>query len=202
MLHFVTKATMDEFAVLKRHLPLEQNLSKYLLVKTAVHYATDLEFRLEVGLQSVIHKFQHSGWSEMRPLVVGIKCYTKEPNAVFVRHGDRKGNNTKLIDSFDVQNETWYTFKYPLLANYHTDTRILLGGGITAYTLAILNPSQRVREDAGTNSFPPGYKSFDTTPYGSDYNKALVYVDGTNYINPAAADLTKSILVHPTNSTL
>ena len=193
---------MDEFTVLKRHLPLDHNLSKYLLVKTTVRYDTDLEFRLEVGLQSLIHKFQHSGWSEMRPLIVGIKCYTKEPNAVFVRHGDRKQENTKLIDSFDVENDTWYTFKYPLLANYHTDTRILLGGGITAYTLAILNTAQCVRHDEGTNHFPQGYKSFDTTPYGSDYNKALVYVDGTNYINPAAADLAKAILVYPINSTL
>ena len=193
---------MDEFAILKRHLPLETNLSMFLLVKTTVHYDTDLEFRLEVGLQSLIHKFQHTSWNEMRPLIVGIKCYTKEPNAVFVRHGDRNRGNTKLIDSFDVKNEIWYTFKYPLLANYHTDTRIVLGGGITAYTLAILNSSQRVREDTGTNSFPPGYKSFDTTPYGSDYNKALVYVDGNNSINPAATDLANSILVVPTNSPL
>jgi len=193
---------MDEFAVLKRHLPLEPNLSHYLLVKTTVHYDTDLEFRLEVGLQSLIHKFQHTGWNEMHPLIVGIKCYTKEPNAVFVRHGDRKQENTKLIDSFDVENDTWYTFKYPLLANYHTDTRILLGGGITAYTLAILNTAQCVRNDAGSNYFPQGYKSFDTTSYGSDYNKALIYVDGANYINPAKADLEKAILVHPINSML
>jgi hypothetical protein len=193
---------MDEFAVLKQHLPLEANLSKYLLVKTTVHYASDLEFRLEVGLENTVRKFQHTDWNEMRPLVVGIKCYTKDVNLVYVRHGDRLQENTKIIDSFDVKNETWYTFKYPLLANYHTDTRILLGGGITAYTLAILNPSQCVREAAGTNYLPTGYKSFDTTPYGSDYNKALVYVDGNNYINPAGAELTKSILVVPTNSTL
>jgi len=61
--------------------------------------------------------------------------------------------------------------------------------GITAYTLAILDTSSRVRHDNGTNEFPPGYRTMgDPYVYSSD-NKALVYQDERgNLINPSGAE--------------
>lgn len=186
---------LNEFDVLKTCLPLQSNITKYLCVKTKVNNYDDLEFRMEGDLEKTVRKFAHSSWNEMRPLVVGIKCYTNTDAAVFVNHGNRDRLSTKLIDSFDVVNDTWYTFKYPLLANYHTDTRILLSEGITAFTLAILDSSSHLRDSAGINSLPPGYASFDTTFYGS-FNKALVYADETGtLINPSGADIKDAYIV-------
>ena len=196
---------LNEFDVLKLTLPLQDNLSNYLLVKTKINYEDDLEFRLATGLDKIVRKFGHSGWTEMKPLVVGIKCYTNNNSAsVFVRHGASSTHtyvNTKILESFDVENEKWYTFKYPLLANYHTETRILLTNEVRYYTLAILNVSQWVRYDKNINYFPPGYASFDTTTYGS-FNKALVYIDENgNHINSSETDL-KDIVVVPTIASL
>ena len=195
----------NEFDVLKLTLPLQDNLSNYLLVKTKINYDDDLEFRLATGLDTMVRKFGHSGWTEMKPLVVGIKCYTGTNTAsVFVRHGassTHRYSNTTTLESFDVENEKWYTFKYPLLANYHTETRILLTNEVRYYTLAILNVSQWVRYHKNTNYFPPGYESFDTTTYGS-FNKALVYIDENGkHINSSEADLKDAIIV-PTIASL
>ena len=186
---------LNEFDVLKTCLPLERNITKYLCVKTKINNYDDLEFRMEGDLEKTVRKFAHSSWNEMRPLVVGIKCYTNTDAAVFVNHGNRDRLSSKLIDSFDVVNDTWYTFKYPLLANYHTDTQILLSEGVTAFTLAILDASSHLRDRARSNSLPPGYASFDTTLYGS-FNKALVYSDemGT-LINPSGADIKDAHIV-------
>jgi hypothetical protein len=196
---------LNEFDVLKLTLPLQDNLSNYLLVKTKINYEDDLEFRLATGLDKIVRKFGHSGWTEMKPLVVGIKCYTGNNSAsVFVRHGASSTHtyvNTKILESFDVENEKWYTFKYPLLANYHTETRILLTNEVRYYTLAILNVSQWVRYNKNINYFPPGYASFDTSTYGS-FNKALVYIDENgNHINSSETDL-KDIVVVPTIASL
>ena len=189
-------ATMNEFDVLRRNLPLESNISNYLCVKVTVNRFEDQEFRVKTNLESMARKFGHSSWTEMKPLIVGIKCYTRNeiPASVFVFHSDRKNENRIMLDSFDVYNEVWHTFKYPLLENYHTETRILLGEEVTAYTLAIMNTAQRIRYDHGTNEFPPGYRSFETGLYG-DYNKPLVYKEGEKLINPSGASLNSAILV-------
>jgi hypothetical protein len=143
----------------------------------------------------MISKFAHSGWREMKPLVIGIKCYTEaEGGYVYVRHSNREQTDMEIIDSFEVANEEWYTFKYPLLANYHTETRIILSPGTASYTLAILNTSEIVRNDNGTNYFPSGYASFDTNVYGS-FNKALVYCDEKNTLILPPADLNNAVVV-------
>jgi len=190
-------ATMNEFDVLRQNLPLEDNISKYLCVKVTVNRFEDQEFRIKINLESMARKFGHSSWTEMKPLIVGIKCYTREevPAGVFVFHSDRKNENRVLLDSFDAFSETWHTFKFPLLENYHTETRIMFSEEVIAYTFAIINTSQRIRYHHDINYFPPGYTSFDTGLYG-EHNKALVYVDGDKTINPSSAPLEKSILVN------
>jgi hypothetical protein len=187
---------MNEFDVLKKNLPLKEHLPKYLCVKTKINTFDDYEFRLELGLDKTVRKFGHTAWTEMKPLVVGIKCYTRDgTNAfVYVRHCDRKKENCQIIDEFDVKNEEWHQFKFPLMANYHTDTRILMSENVSAYTLAILDVSTRIRHEHSTNYFPEGYKSFDTATYGS-FNKALIYVDGNKMINPSEVPLTDAIMV-------
>jgi hypothetical protein len=187
---------LNEFDVLKRNLPLQKNIHNYLCIKTKINTFDDYEFRLELGLDKTVRKFAHSGWTEMKPLVVGIKCYTRDGKDafVYVRHCDRKKENCQLIDSFEVKNEEWRQFKYPLLANYHTDTRILLGEEVTAYTLAILDVSTRIRHDHSTNYFPDGYTSFDTTTYG-EFNKPLVYTQFDKLINPSGAEPKNAIVV-------
>ena len=190
-------ATMNEFDVLRQNLPLEENISKYVCVKVTVNRFEDQEFRIKTNLESMARKFGHSSWTEMKPLIVGIKCYTREevPAGVFVFHSDRKNENRVLLDSFDAFNQTWHTFKFPLFENYHTETRIMVSEEVTAYTLAIMNTAQRIRHHHDTNYFPPGYASFDTGLYG-EHNKALVYIDGDKTINPSSAPLEKSILVN------
>lgn len=182
-------STLNELDILKTCLPLSKNLSKYLLVKTKVAYVSDLECRIKCNLDTIVRKFGHSGWMEMKPLVVGIKCYTagEKPAFVFVRHSDRKNDTSSIIDSFEAANDVWHPFKFPLVENYHTETRICMSDEVTAYTLAILNSSQLIRYENNTNYFPRGYASFET---GS---KALVYVDGDKTINPSSAELTASI---------
>ena len=182
-------STLNELDILKSCLPLSENLSKYLLVKTKVAYVSDLECRIKCNLDTIVRKFGHSGWMEMKPLVVGIKCYTagEKPAFVFVRHSDKNNNNSSIIDSFEAANDAWHPFKFPLIENYHTETRICMSDEVTAYTLAILNSSQLIRYENHTNYFPRGYASFET---GS---KALVYVDGDKTINPSSAALENAI---------
>ena len=188
-------ASLNEFDVLKQNLPIVNNISKYLCVKTTLNLHSDLECRIAHSLENMVRKFGHSGWTEMRPLVVGIKCYTKDGGFVYVRHENRARTECEIIDSFEVKNEEWHTFKYPLLDNYHTETRIILSEGISAYTLAILNTSQRVRYDHNTNDFPPGYASFDTTLY-SEYNKSIIYRDEKGeLINMGSAYLDNAIVI-------
>jgi len=189
-------ATMNEFDVLRRNLPLEKNISNYLCVKVTVNRFEDQEFRVKTNLDSMVRKFGHSSWTEMKPLIIGIKCYTQEdrPSGVFVFHSDRMNENRTLLESSDVYNESWHTFKFPLLENYHTETRIVVGEEVKAYTLAIMNTAQRIRYDSGTNEFPPGYRSFETGLYGY-YNKPLVYKEGEKLINPSGASLNSAILV-------
>lgn len=185
-----------EFDVLRRNLPLDENISKYLCVKITVNRFEDQEFRVKTNLSQMIHKFGHSAWTEMKPLIVGIKCYTRDENpaSVFVFHSDRLNENRTVLESSDVYNETWHTFKFPLLENYHTETRIMLTEEVTAYTFAILNTSQRIRYDHGTNHFPAGYMSFESGLYG-EYNKPLVYKDGEKMINPSKAPLDTALIV-------
>ena len=185
---------MDEFDCLKE-VPLESNLAKYLCIKTKVIYFGDFEYRLNTNLSSVVRKFAHTGWTEMHPLVVGIKCFLNDPaetGSVDVSFADRKNENRVWIDTLDVSNEKWYTFKYPLLEAYHTETRISLSQNMNAYTLAILNVPAYVREKHNTNYFPAGYHSYE--PFYSEFNKALVYIteDGKEINpNPDAKELYK-----------
>ena len=189
-------ATMNEFDVLRRNLPLEDNISKYLCVKVTVNRFEDQEFRVKTNLESMARKIGHSGWTEMKPLIVGIKCYTREdrPSGVLVFHSDRANENRIILDSFDVFDNVWHPFKFPLLENYHTETRILIGEEVTSYTLAIMNTAQRIRYDHSTNDFPRGYRSFETGLYG-DYNKPLVYKQGEKIINPSGAPLNSALIV-------
>lgn len=190
-----TMVILNEFDVLKRNLPLQEHLPKYLCVKTKINAFDDYEFSLSRDLDKTVRKFAHSGWTEMKPLVVGIKCYTGGSDAfVFVRHCDRKKEMCQVIDSFEAKNEEWHQFKFPLMANYHTDTRIVLHEDVYAYTLAILDSSSRVREDHNTNYFPQGYASFDTATYG-DFNKPLIYTQFDKLINPSGANPTNAIVV-------
>jgi hypothetical protein len=168
---------MDEFAVLQKYLPLKDHLASYLLVKTKVNCQDDLDFRM-ASLDRTVRKFSHTGWTEMKDMVVGIKCTVIDEDFgfVWVRHTDRTGDKRVTLDKLDVITDEWYQFKYPLMDNYHTETRIMLSGNISSFTLAIMNTSLRVRHDAGINELPSGFRSFDTNCYGS-YNKAIVYVD-------------------------
>lgn len=168
---------MDEFAVLQKYLPLKDHLAAYLLVKTTVNCQDDLDFRM-ASLDTTVRKFSHTGWAEMKDMVVGIKCTVTDEGFgfVWVRHTDRTGDKSVTLDKIDVLNNEWYQFKYPLMDNYHTETRIMLSGNISSFTLAIMNTALRVRHDAGINEMPSWTKSFDTNTYGS-YNKAIVYVD-------------------------
>lgn len=186
---------LNEFDVLKRNLPLIDNISKYLCVKTTANLHTDLEFRVADGLDKIVRKFGHSGWTDMKPLILGIKCYTKDGGFIYVRHENRERTEAEILDSFEVKNEEWYTFKYPLLDNYHTETRIIFSEGISAYTLAILNTSQRVRYDHGINELPSGYASFDTSLY-SQYSKSIIYRDEKGeLINMGSAYLDNAIVI-------
>lgn len=163
---------MDEFAIVQKYLPLKDNLDKYLTVRTKVNCFDDLEFRMANQLNRTVRKFAHSGWTEMKDIVVGIKCYTKREakGTVWVQHTDKAKNHTVYIDTLEVQDEVWNEFKYPLLDNCHTDTRILLSDEVTAFTLAIMNTATRVRHDQGINEFPSWlYKSFG--------DKVVIYVD-------------------------
>ena len=91
--------SLNEFDVLKRNLPLQKHLHKYLCVKTKINTFDDYEFRLELGLDKTVRKFSHTGWTEMKPLVVGIKCYIRDGKAasVFVRHCDRKKEKIPVV---------------------------------------------------------------------------------------------------------
>ena len=177
---------MNEFDLFREVLPLEQNHGNLLQVKTKINYFSDFEFRLNTNLSQIVRKFGHSGWDEMRPLVVGVKCYLNDPAGqtfVDVSFADRENHNLQYIDTATLEDEMWYTFKYPLLEAYHTETRIQLSPNISAYTLAILNCSEYVRHKHNTNTFPGDlYKSYESL-YSST-NKALVYVDGGKEINP------------------
>jgi hypothetical protein len=163
---------MDEFAIVKKYMPLKDNLDKYLTVRTKVNCFDDLEFSMANQLNKTVRKFSHSGWTEMKDIVVGIKCYTKREakGTVWVQHTDRAKNHTVYIDTLEVEDEIWVQFKYPLLDTNHTDTRILLSDEVTAFTLAIMNTATRVRHDVGTNEFP-------SQLYKSIGDKAVVYVD-------------------------
>ena len=170
---------MNEFDLYREILPLAQNHGNLLQVKTKINYFSDFEFRLNTKLSGTVRKFSHSGWNELQPLLVGIKCYLNDPADqafVDVSFADRENHNVQYIDTATLENEIWHTFKYPLLEAYHTETRIQVSPNINAYTLAILNCSEYVRHKHGTNTFPANlYQSYEGQ-YGSS-NKALVYVD-------------------------
>ena len=88
---------LNEFDVLKRNLPLKEHLPKYLCVKTKINTFDDYEFRLELGLDKTVRKFSHTGWTEMKPLVVGIKCYTRDgTNAFVISHKPKELLETKF----------------------------------------------------------------------------------------------------------
>ena len=95
---------LNEFDVLRITLPLKDNISKYLCVKTTLNLDSDLECRLAIGLEKMVRKFGHIEWTEMKPLVVGIKCYTKDGGFVYVRHENRARTEIEIIDSFEVKN--------------------------------------------------------------------------------------------------
>ena len=178
---------MNEFDILKECLPLADTLPKLLCVKTRINYFSDFEFRLNTKLSQTVRKFSHMGWTELQPLVVGIKCYLNDPaDKAFgdVSFADRQNHNIMYIDTAALENEVWHTFKYPLLEAYHTETRIQLSPNINAYTLAILNCSEYVRHKHATNTFLENlYQSYEGL-YSSS-NKALVYVDAAGKeLNP------------------
>ena len=183
----VLRAGMNEFDILKECLPLADTLPKLLCVKTRINYFSDFEFRLNTKLSQTVRKFSHMGWTELQPLVVGIKCYLNDPADkafVDISFADRQNFNIKYIDTAALENEVWHTFKYPLLEAYHTETRIQLSPNINAYTLAILNCSEYVRHKHATNTFPGDlYQSYEGM-YSSS-NKALIYVDAAGKeLNP------------------
>jgi hypothetical protein len=170
---------MNEFDLYREVLPLAQNHGNLIQVKTKINYFSDFEFRLNTNLSNTVRKFSHSSWTELQPLVVGIKCYLNDPvdqAFVDVCFADRENHNRQYIDTATLENEVWHAFKYPLLEAYHTETRIQLSPNISAYTLAILNCSEYVRHKHNTNTFPGDlYKSYESL-YSST-NKTLIYVD-------------------------
>ena len=183
----VVRARMNDFDILMECLPLADNLPNYVCVKTKINYFSDFEFRLNTNLSNTVRKFSHSGWNELQPLIVGIKCYLNDPvdqAFVDISFADRENHNRHYIDTATLENEVWHTFKYPLLEAYHTETRIQLSPNINAYTLAILNCSEYVRHKHNTNTFPGDlYKSYEGL-YSSS-NKALIYVDAAGKeLNP------------------
>ena len=183
---------MDEFDCIKECLPLANNLPKYLCVKTKINHFNDFDFNMNNNLEKTIQKFTHTGWREMRPLVVGIKCYLNDTSNegegyVDVMHSDKNKENTSVLESLTVRSEVWYQFKYPLLDAYHTRTWISMSQNMNAFTLAILNTPAYVRDKHSTNYFPAGYKSYDS-PY-SELNKAVIYVDNEGtYTNAAKSE--------------
>lgn len=185
---------LNEFDVLKRNLPLIENIHNYMCVKTTVNLYSDLDVRM-ANLDTTVRRFGHSGWTEMKPLVVGIKCTTASTGYVYVQHQSRDRSESTVLDSFEVNKGEWYTFKYPLLDNYHTETCIRLSEDITDFTLAILDTAARVRDDHGVNHFPQGYASFEPSMYSS-YNKSIVYRDEKgDLINMGSAYLDNAIII-------
>ena len=188
---------MDEFDCLKECLPLADNLNKYLCIKTKINYFSDFEFSTDSNLKTSMQKFAHTGWREMRPLIVGIKCYLNDPaedakGYVDILHSDKQKDKTFILESLTIKNEVWYQFKAPLLEAYHTKSWISMSQNISAFTVAILNTSAYVRDKHATNYFPAGYVSYDL-PYDV-HNLILVYEDEKgNKANPypeaAAASL-------------
>jgi len=185
---FLVETRMDEFACLKECLPLADNLDKYLCIKTKINDFEDFEFSADSNLRKTLQKFGHIGWKEMRPLIVGIKCYLTDPDVnteayIDILHSDRLKTKTFILESLTVKNEVWYTFKAPLLEAYHTKSWISLSQNISAFTVAILNTSAYVRQKHFTNYFPAGYTSYDL-PYDV-HNLILVYEDEKgNEANP------------------
>jgi hypothetical protein len=178
---------MDEFDCLKECLPLADNLNKYLCIKTKINDFGDFEFSTDSNLGKTLQKFAHTGWKEMRPLIVGIKCYLndKEGTEAYldILHSDRRKDKTFILESLTVKNEVWYTFKAPLLEAYHTKSWISMSQNISAFSVAILNTPAYVREKHATNYFPIGYVSYDL-PFDV-HNLILVYEDEKgNEANP------------------
>jgi hypothetical protein len=185
---FLVETRMDEFACLKECLPLADNLNKFLCIKTKINDFEDFEFSADSNLRKTLQKFGHIGWKEMRPLIVGIKCYLTDPDInteayIDILHSDRLKTKTFILESLTVKNEVWYTFKAPLLEAYHTKSWISLSQNISAFTVAILNTPEYVRQKHFTNYFPAGYTSYDL-PYDV-HNLILVYEDEKgNEANP------------------
>ena len=188
---------MDEFACLKECLPLADNLNKYLCIKTKINYFSDFEFSTDSNLRTSMQKFAHTGWREMRPLIVGIKCYLNDPSEdakgfVDILHSDRRKDKTFILESLTVKSEVWYTFKAPLLEAYHTKSWISMSQNISAFSVAILNTPAYVREKHATNYLPTGYVSYDL-PYDV-HNLILVYEDEKgNEANPYPEVATASL---------
>jgi hypothetical protein len=188
----------NELNIVSKFLPIEANLSKYLCIKTKINYLEDFTFRMAVQLEQSILKF-YPYHHEMKPLVVGIKCYNTDPSKVAyvdVYHNNRNYSKTIVIDSFTVENEKWYPFKFPLVDSYHSETKINLMD-VKSFTLAIMNTSQRVREDNYTNNFPYGYNSIFLTSnmYGSFNPPIIYYDDNENIINPFNFNLVDAVII-------
>jgi len=192
---------MNEFDILKECLPLADNLTKYLCVKTKINHFSDFEFPMNTSLDKTVRKFAHSGWLELKPLVVGIKCYLNDQTEGAVAYVDVFQNNRAqeksiVLESIAVKNEMWYQFKYPLLEAYHTTARISLSQNVSAFTLAILNGSTYVREKHHTNYFPEIYNSYEQM-YNST-NAAIVYVDETGKeLDPNKEKNIPKYLIYP-----
>ena len=191
---------MNEFDILKECLPLADNISKYLCIKTKINYFSDFDFHMNTNLDKTVRKFAHTGWTELKPLVVGVKCYLNDPSKeaeayVDIFQSDKDRENPIVLECLAVKNEVWYQFKYPLLEAYHTGARISLSQNVSAFSLAILNCSAYVREKHTTNYFPEGYASYDNG-YGA-HNKALVYVAADNELDPNKDKELPKYLIHP-----
>lgn len=187
---------MNELDIVSKYLPLEENFSKYLLIKTKVNYFNDLTFRVAIGLDNMVRKFDVFHY-DMKPMIVGIKCYTEDTGYVYVNHYDRNKKSNIIIDDFTMENEKWYTFKYPLVDNYHTETYLNLSG-VSAYTLAIMNCPQRARHDLYSNSIDGKYKSLFSSIYSS-CNKPIIYFD-KDFVNPFNFDFNNSVIIPTTKS--
>jgi hypothetical protein len=208
---------MDEIDIVSQNLPIESHLSKYLVVKTKVNYYDDCRFRLALKVDDMVRKFDLFSY-DMKPMVVGVKLYTGgDSGCIDVWHYNRDKSLWQVIDSAVVEDQKWYTFKYPLVANYHTETYINVHG-CTSYSLAILNCPQRAKRDWYPDSFSRGFRTvFESYCYSSS-NPPIVFYDPSlnlenktvgktglmndKLFNPFYFDLSKSVIIPSTKMLL
>uniref|UniRef100_A0A6C0H0L4 Uncharacterized protein n=1 Tax=viral metagenome TaxID=1070528 RepID=A0A6C0H0L4_9ZZZZ len=166
---------MNELDLVAKNLPLEKNFSKYLLIKTKINNYTDMKIRISLTIDRMIQKFDLFSY-EMKPIVVGIKLFThnNELGWFDVHHYNRDKSLWQIIDKAEIENEKWYTFKYPLVENYHTETYINVEN-CTAYTLAILNCPQVAKKEISSNFLDKRYKTILESNIYGNFNPSIIY---------------------------